>query len=191
MPERHHLHHRDILATLQCLQHDLYQQLLPCGPDPGHFSPGQRELYLYTNLQLSRVRPVQRIQSYGTSYRAGLLKAPMNSPYRSFLLELSRIAGLLRRLVTASDGTETIELPLRRSRSSSFCWGSSSSRDFTGPIPNCNMPPKRRRVAQPSTAVPAGPRRAAGAPATRVFRTSLPASCSGCLSRAATCLIFR
>ena len=36
----------------------------------------------------------------------------MNPPYRSFALELSRIAGLLRRLVKASDGSETIEFAL-------------------------------------------------------------------------------
>jgi Flp pilus assembly protein TadG len=36
----------------------------------------------------------------------------MNPPYRSFPLELSRIVGLLRRLVKASDGSETIEFAL-------------------------------------------------------------------------------
>jgi len=36
----------------------------------------------------------------------------MNPPYRSFPLELSRIVGLLRRLVNASDGSETIEFAL-------------------------------------------------------------------------------
>ena len=36
----------------------------------------------------------------------------MNPPYRSFPLELSRIVRLLRRLVKASDGSETIEFAL-------------------------------------------------------------------------------
>ena len=36
----------------------------------------------------------------------------MNHPYQSFPLELSRIAGLLRRLVRASDGSAAIEFGL-------------------------------------------------------------------------------
>src|SRR5216683_28489 len=97
---------------MQHVQCHVYQQLLSVGADPGDDGAGQCELYLQADLQLFRVRAVQRLPALGTGHSAALLKAAMRLADCRFPFQLLRIGALLRRLVKASDGVETIEFAL-------------------------------------------------------------------------------
>jgi Flp pilus assembly protein TadG len=115
----------------------------------------------------------------------------MKLRYRPFPLNRFAIPPLLRRLIKAREGIETVEFALVSITLFLFLLGVVEFGWLYWTQSGLQYAAEAGHGAQRSTAAPAGRRRAAGTLATRGFRALLPASCSECPSRAPAWQISR